>query len=768
MLRTASFITLLFVVVCISPSSLLAESVSVSAVVPTNATNFSTGLTSTQTATVGQDTILTYTLDYNSALTTDTQVTLEASWSRGTIIGSGAEADVLSYVPGSATSASGNTSPVIDTINRKITWDIPALPGNTPQQVTFQLRTSNTLTSSQEINYTVSSDIKGPGFTTTPNTVTGSFQEEPQATPTSTPTPAPPTSTPTTPPSSISPTPTAPIPTSSTPRPTASLKLAEVTVRTITSADATIAVSLTQPSSIRLNYGENINSITEEISDLPSRTEHLISLTNLKPATTYFFRVYYGGKLSEIYTLVTALPGEVPAPLLQSLVVTSGNTVLTTPLQAAVTSSPVSELMLPTKTFYEFRISIPNSVNLTHVQAILRHSKILALSSTEDTVTALDLIEISPGIFTGRLFTPPVAGIYNLFLRLSDKKGNIVEQKLTDIHISTPFIVLNEDHKPIEGARVKLWYYDLQKKTFKYLDPQSISIPNPSFSQVDGIVPIVLPQGRYRAEISDLRYTTRTIEFSVGNSEKDSYPEVILKGQPFNILAVLRYFGSTIRDLVYTQTHDYVLTLAQSRRVLDLVSFVTLLSFVILLIASFLTKAQLSLMMLPHYLVYLYERLLRIKSASHSLEGEITTSYDGRPIQGVAIYAIDHMTGKIVSHAISNSQGNFILFDLNQDIYTLSCVKNGYRPFTLQSVAPEFTTHSLRIAMNNTQYHRTVPHFLLALLLFVLEKGFVGIMIASFIFCLVIEVSLGWHEVIPYLIIASFNMLTWFLHERYQ
>jgi len=756
--------SLLLVILCFLlsiPQSIFAESLSVTAVVPANATNFSADLTSDQTSAVGQNHVITYTLDYSSTLSTDTEIALEVDWSRGTIQGSGAQVDVLTYVPGSATTASGST-PVIDTINRKITWDIAALPGNTPQQVTFQLKTSGTLTSSENVTYTVSGKIDGPGFTTTPSTVTGTFLHVPQI-PAATPTPTPSSTNPAT---SSTPMPT---PTQTSPStPTGSIQLTEVTVRTITSTEVTIAVSSTQPSPIRIDYGESISDIENEVTDTTARTNHLLTLTDLKPGTTYFFRVYYGGKLSDIYTLVTALPGDVPAPLLPSLVITSGNTVLTTPLKKTVTSSQVGELMLPTNTFYEFRISIPNSGNLTHVQAILRNSKILALTSGEGAVTALDMIEISPGIFTGRLFTPITPGTYNLFLRLSDKKGNVVEQKLANIHITQPFSILTSDHKPIDGAKVKLSYYDMQKKKFLYLDPQSTSIPNPSFSRNDGIVEIALPEGRYRAEVSNIRYKTQTLEFSVGSSDEDSYPEVILERESFNIIALVMYFGSTIHDIVYQQTHDYVLNLAQSRRILDLVSMMTLVSFFILLVASFMTKAQLSLLMLPHYLLYIYRRLLRKNPTTRNLTGSITTNHDENPLQGVTIYATEHTSGKIVSHAITNKQGDFTLSNLGESMYTLSCVKNGYRPFTLQSVSPDFATHSLRIAMTNTEYHRTIPHFLLALLLFILEKGFIGIMVASFFFCLIIEVSLGWHEVIPYLILASFNMLTWFLHEKYQ
>lgn len=206
-------------------------------------------------------------------------------------------------------------------------------------------------------------------------------------------------------------------------------------------------------------------------------------------------------------------------------------------------------------------------------------------------------------------------------------------------------------------------------------------------------------------------------------------------------------------------------TLLSNDQLFILASIGSLISFSILIITSFIVKSQLSISLLPHYVLYLYKRLLHKSSKSWKLLGEVIRSSDEKPLQGVTVYVFDPKTGYLVSHAITNKKGTFTLHNLDKDLYTLSFTKNSYYPLTLQSVSPILTQHSVKVAMSNKKYYKTLPHFLLYLVLFLLEKGFLGIVLASFLFCIVIGLSLGWHTILPYLILSSFSVLTCFLHQ---
>lgn len=96
-----------------------------------------------------------YEITYGSAVSSASNIILEAPWSLGTIEGnSTATVEVVGYVSGSATNAYNSTPPVIDSINRKITWEIDNFPGNTLNQtVRYKLRTIGNYTGPNRVEF---------------------------------------------------------------------------------------------------------------------------------------------------------------------------------------------------------------------------------------------------------------------------------------------------------------------------------------------------------------------------------------------------------------------------------------------------------------------------------------------------------------------------------------------------------------------------------------------------------------------------------------
>ena len=95
-----------------------------------------------------------------------------------------------------------------------------------------------------------------------------------------------------------------------------------------------------------------------------------------------------------------------------------------------------------------------------------------------------------------------------------DKNGNIIEQKLADIKTISKFTVLSkESASPIEGARVLFYVYSPSSKTYHLIPASSIEDGNPLFTDINGQLDLVLPQGKYRAEITDLRHKEKKVEF---------------------------------------------------------------------------------------------------------------------------------------------------------------------------------------------------------------------------------------------------------------
>lgn len=200
--------------------------------------------------------VVTFTIEYTVVPNTGFPMTLVASWEEGLIEGSGSNyVEVYDYVIGSATFADSGAEPVVDLLNRTITWDIDRVDYSiTPHVVSFDLQVkSSFLTTNRILVYTnadatfqdaVHPQVEyllyvDPNLTPTPTVTLTPTPSGPTETPppiqTLTPTPTGPTptdiiyptSTPTEPGPSETPTPTEPTitpsPTGPTETPTPSL-----------------------------------------------------------------------------------------------------------------------------------------------------------------------------------------------------------------------------------------------------------------------------------------------------------------------------------------------------------------------------------------------------------------------------------------------------------------------------------------------------------------------------------------------------------------
>lgn len=184
--------------------------------------------------------VITFTLQYSVIPNTGFPMTLVASWEEGLIEGSGSNyVDVYDYVIGSATTANQGAVPVVDLLNKTITWDISRVDYSAvPHEVSFDLQVkSSFLTTNRILVYTnadatfqnaVHPQVEyllyvNPNLTPTP-TVTLTPTPTDPVLPTSTPTPSGPTPTdpvfPTSTPTPSGPTPTDPVFPTSTPTPT--------------------------------------------------------------------------------------------------------------------------------------------------------------------------------------------------------------------------------------------------------------------------------------------------------------------------------------------------------------------------------------------------------------------------------------------------------------------------------------------------------------------------------------------------------------------
>ena len=200
LLLTSLVIALIGIISCsyLWPSTIRAETIQIFATVAADAFDFQLELDGPeQPGPHDPNSVLTYTLTYGSYLSTPTDmIVIQVTWSQAQSPNNQELVDLLEYVEGSATPALGNAQPVIDLVNRTITWQISPMPSSADQVVSWQLRTKS-LQLPGNFTFSISASLIGPGLEKQASPLSYSYAyTAPTPTPTLTPSP---TVTPTSP-----------------------------------------------------------------------------------------------------------------------------------------------------------------------------------------------------------------------------------------------------------------------------------------------------------------------------------------------------------------------------------------------------------------------------------------------------------------------------------------------------------------------------------------------------------------------------------------
>lgn len=660
------------------------DSINVTATVAANPTDFAANLALTDpstNSTFPQSTTLTYTVTYGNLLTYPADITVEASWDLGTVQGnSSPTVSLLDYVVGSATNGYGNAAPVIDSTNRKIDWTISAIPGSTTDQtVSFKLKTNSSYTGTLPVTFTVNGRTYGPGTVTPDSTVSSTYQYVTPVTPTPTPGPTSSSSSSSTSTSATS-TPT-PTPTSS---PSKNPVIEDIQIRTVSSSQAAILITTDKNTTIKLNYGTSIKSLYRSSVSNSFANSHLITLTGLDAATRYYYKVTVkdqNGKEtnSDFYVFDTAIPSIPPQILQNSLIVTSNDVVLTDPIRPSAT---IPTVVIPSNTPYSFKFSVSGFEKIKSIKAMVRNSNVLGLASFQAYASNdfVEVTEISPGEYIGKLQSSLEQGTYHLIIQIQDFNGNITEQTLSTFKTVSPFRVIDTlTRKPIERAKVSFAFFNVRFKTYDPLSSDITPVKNPSYTDGDGSVASVLPTGKYRAEVTAIGYEDKTIDFEI-NPSSPNYPTVELKPLPFSIGTYIKYTTSTAFDIL-SLLRQYIHTLRTSIRFFDLIGFCIIFFMVFLSLVLTVRRLSVPIHKLPFLLIYFVERIIHKHVSTYPLHGRIATA-GGEVVPGVLLY-IALPNGKVLSHTNSNSDGEFYAKIREASSIKISFSKKGFKGTTI-------------------------------------------------------------------------------------
>ena len=706
-----------------------------------------------------QSTTLSYKITYGTNTTTGIPLTIQAQWNQGTIAGSPTPSvDILDYAIGSATNAYNSTPPVIDNVNRTITWTISSIPqGTNNQTVSFSLKTNSSYTGSSNVSFDISTRAISGGTVTPDQTVTQNYLYSGTSTTTST-TTASPTPTPTT-----TPTPTL------TPK---TFSFSDISIHSLSQSEAQISVTTNNKSVLTIQYGTSPNSLSQTVTTLSYQGETLITLSSMEPNKDYYFKVTAKDQTgntvkSDIFTFKTATVSQAPTVNQQTIIVTSNNTILVNPsVQDSKDQNQKNTVVIPQSTTFEIHFSLDKNVTVKSIQAIVRNKRVLGLSTldkAEASSNFVELMEIQPGTYTGKLKSQPISGVYEIYVRIIDYNGNISEQKIADLTVTPEFTVYEKGtNRPIENARVLLYIYNEKTRLYKLISPAIIPIPNPVYSQSNGIVSVVLPPGRYKAEVSAISFEPQTQEFEI-SEQTGGYPSVYLKSQPLNVLNTVSYLGSTLSDILSAYT-DFLRQQTSSNRLFNLSAYIALAIFILISFLSFSAKTHIPILSTPYFFVYKI-RLLIAKTKKNVIFGKIIDEKSKDPVSKANVYVIDSVNNSILAHLKTNKLGEFYFKKPENENYKISVMKKGFLP----SPFFEYTKENINIFPLMLNLKKDEGHIKSLFEIWLsYTEGLLGIMlefilVLTIVFEVFFTYTFGPIRILPFLFISTLNVILLFL-----
>jgi len=721
-----------------------------------------------------QNTVLSYKITYGLTTTPSFPLTIQAQWSKGTIEGNPTPSvNILDYVTSSASNAYGNTPPVIDTVNNTITWTISSIPGNTTNQtVTFQLKTNDSYTGDGVVNLNVATRTTSESTVTPDQTVSQTYLYNTSLAPTPTTTSAP-TSTPIPGTSTVSVT-SAPTPTTAP----QAFGFSNIYVYSLSQSQAQIDVSTNQKSSIIIAYGTSATDLNQNVSSSASTTERVVTLANLLPNTNYYFKVIStdssGNQIrSDIYTFKTAVISEAPVIDLQTLVVISNNNILIGPGSQTtvsgnkpgnnVVAKPI--IVVPVSSEFTVHFSLTTTL-IKSAQAFIVNKNVLAASTTTTTnvnTGAVELVETSPGVLTGKL-TVPDPGNYDLDVRVIDYNGNVAVQKIADLKVVSKFTILDKKtNKPVENARVILYIYQLQARIYTIISSSILSIANPSFSHPDGTVDIILSQGKYRAEILALGYDPTSVNFTIAYNS-NPYPTVYLNPQPFNIVTTIQYYWGTLSDSIIA-SQIYIRNHASSSRLFDLLSMEAVFVFLIVSLLSISARTHIELFYLPYFLIYKLTILIR-RERSRIVFGKVVDSDTNLPLSRVNVSLMDGTGQRMVANLKTNKLGEFYYPNKQGEKYKINVIKEGFvSPPPYDFINDKIT--EMPIIINLEEEKRVTPSLFKILLIY--AEDLLGMCMEALILLgLLVQTyfifTFGLLRILPFILLTILNIILVFTY----
>lgn len=617
--------------------------------VATNQTEMELNLGVAQTGVLSQNQRVDFHIDYASLMAGSINpLIIKASWSRGTVAGSPIpNVDIFDYMVGSATNGYGEAVPVIDTVNRTITWTISNYPaGLGTKTVYFSLKTNDNYTGSSQVNLEINSALIVENNTVITSNLNSIYQYI-----------------------------NSPV---SVVRVSDKFVIEKVEITSLNNVSAEIRVVVSdKPEEIKIKYGLSTGNLNKTIISLNGLVDDRIRLDDLKPGTVYYFQVEarrgaQNTVKSEIYTFTTTKTGRLVTIVPGSFIVTVQNSLL---FEAQTLDVKDNVVVIPSQENYSVKIDLENPDLVKVAKVFVRNNSILGITSVygaEPASGETDLMEIEKGKFSGQLRTSNLTGFYGIYARVTDIYGNIFEEIIGYVRVVEALKVVDIKEKALEGASIKVWRFNQNNKTYEVIPSRPLS-PNPLLTDVYGQANLVLPMGKYRVEVEALNFASETVDFTVGIGEDEIYPVVKMSRRILSINQLFRYYGKIMSDSISYGTVFFT-ELGKSSRFLRLATLLQMLAsclFLLILVGKFF---RVSWWLVPWWML----GVLFNRNKKNGISGKIVNQINNMGIMGAKVFLIDGDENRNLAEVKSGIGGDFWFDLIPAKSYKIFWKKSGY------------------------------------------------------------------------------------------
>jgi hypothetical protein len=360
-----------------------------------------------------------------------------------------------------------------------------------------------------------------------------------------------------------------------------------------------------------------------------------------------------------------------------------------------------------------------------------------------------------------------LAGSYPLIAQSIDTMGNLKQSQILNFWATNPFSVLDgATGQGINGARINLYTLSGQSGGFIPINNVYENIQDTLFTNSGGVLPVILPKGTYRAQISDLGYTAQTVTFTIGGKNGQEYPTVLLTYNPLNILSDLQYFLSAGADFL-SGAISLLYSLGTNSRVYNLVSLYILLWAGPVNFSFFWLRSRMKLTQMP-LLLFFHLGKYRKKTTKAYIRG-LVIDEQGNPVPGAVCQITDSCTQVVLKEIGTNRLGHFYIknaFDKRETL--LTCTKQGFSPYVV-ALGYYLTPGSQDPVITLAHGIKKTPHALGALageIGRIMGSLFEVSLVVSFVIELFSLFVFGFAKTAPFVVLSFANWVLWLFYTK--